>query len=500
MKLQFTIPPGIRVPRFMRKMAFPCANKPVQLARVYGGNMIIRTEEAEKEMKIRTMDLSPSASSSPLLVRVRNQATYLWRDSLLRNSVCIMGITLVTSGLGYLYWIAAAHLYSAEAIGLAAAVISAMSLTASVASVGIGHALVQVLPQRRSGHEWSLTLNAGLVACILVSLLAGIGAAAIMRFLLHITFGGQDSIFLLVFVLSVPIWSLSTLVDQTFIAERVAGKALVRNSTFAALKIPLLVLPFLLAKANALAIFGTWTLSTTASLILGIFLVPRIGRNYLLELRDIARHAWAMLSAFVGQHLIGLGGIAPLYLLPVLVTVRLSAVDNAYFYPTLMTGGLFFMISTAVSMSLFAEGATAPNSMASKIRSSTLIIASLMSVAMLAVFIGRHFILSLFGASYAQHGELLLTILIVSAIPDAITNIYVAWLRVRRPLRYAAMLSLGMAFLTLALAWILLPVQGIAGAAWGWLLAEIAGSVLVGVHLIILRMGNRARANKVQLQ
>jgi O-antigen/teichoic acid export membrane protein len=410
------------------------------------------------------------------------QANRLRSDSLVCNSMYIMAITVVTSGLGYVYWIVAAHLYSLQAVGLASAMISAMSITVAASSAGIGLALVQMLPQRRAGREWSLTLNAGLAAGVIVSLLAAAVAAAIMHFALGRDFGSQQPTYISVFVASVPVWTLATLLDQAFVAERRADKALVRNATFAALKIPLLAAPFLWT--GALAIIDSWIISAFVSLALAIVLISRLRRTYRPAIRGIVGYGRSMVSAFTRHHLIALGGVAPAYLLPLLVTTRLSAAENAYFYPASTTGILFFMVSSAVALSLFAEGSYSSQDMARKLRSSALVIAVLMCPAMLIVFVGRHFILSLFGPGYAQHGEVLLTILIASAIPDAITNVYVAWLRVQHRLRAAALLNLGMASVTLIFAWILLPKIGIAGAAWAWLIAETVGSVVVGVHVV----------------
>ncbi len=432
--------------------------------------------------------LSTPIRARPLLANLANLANGIRRDSLLRNSIYIMAITVVTSALGYIYWIVAARLYSPEAVGLASAIVSAMSITAAVSSVGIGHALVQILPRRQAGEEWSLALNAGLIVGLLVSLLAAIVAAAIIHFVLELDFGGQETIYIIAFIASVPLWTLGTLLDQAFVAERAAGNALLRNVAFAALKIPLLALPFLWT-LGALAIFNSWVISTVASLAVAGVLALRLGRRYRLTVQGIAWHARSMLSAFAGHHLIGLGGIAPLYLLPILVTVRLSTEDNAYFYPASMTGTIFFMVSSSVALALFAEGSHTTEDIAHKVRSSALIIACLLCPMMLVTFVGRHFILSLFGSSYAQRGEVLLAILIVSAIPDAITNIYVAWLRVRRHLRFAALLNLGIATVTLVLAWTLLPALGIAGAGWASLAAQTAGSLVVGIHLTTRRFG-----------
>jgi hypothetical protein len=58
-----------------------------------------------------------------------------------------------------------------------------------------------------------------------------------------------------------------------------------------------------------------------------------------------------------GHQLIGMGAAMLPYLLPVIVTARLSASDNAYIYTTWMMAGIFLIISPALSQSLFAEGA-----------------------------------------------------------------------------------------------------------------------------------------------
>jgi O-antigen/teichoic acid export membrane protein len=447
-------------------------------------------------MRTRTTPLSSQVRPSSLVAYLADQAIRIQKNSLLRNSVYIMAITVVTSGLGYLYWIVAAHLYPPKAVGLASAIISAMSITVAVSSAGIGQALVQMLPQRRSDHEWSLTLNAGLIVGILASAPVAVIAVAIMQFILRIDFGDQQPIYIALFIMSVPLWALATLLDRAFVAERLAGKALARNTTFAAVKIPLLAVPFFWTWAGALAIFDTWIISTIASLALGVALLSKLGRAYRPAIRGFTRYARSMFSAITGHHLIELGGVAPMYLLPLLVTARLSAADNAYFYPASMTGIIFFMFSSSVALSLFAEGSYTSHDIARKLRSSMLIIAVLLFPTMLIVFIGRHYILSLFGPGYAQHGEVLLTILIVSAIPDAITNLYVAWLRVRKLLRYAALLSIGMALLTLLLAWILLPHMGIAGAAWAGLIAQLLGSLVVGIHLLTRRI-SRSWADRV---
>ena len=64
--------------------------------------------------------LHPWLLARSLAHRARN-------DSLVRNSIYIIATNLVTAAFGYLFWIVAAHTYSAKYVGLGAALISVMA-------------------------------------------------------------------------------------------------------------------------------------------------------------------------------------------------------------------------------------------------------------------------------------------------------------------------------------------------------------------------------------
>jgi O-antigen/teichoic acid export membrane protein len=407
---------------------------------------------------------------------------YRWtNNTLLRNSLYIMSSTFATAVIGYLFWIVAAHLYSTHDVGLASALIAVMTLASMLANFGIGPTLVQTLPRRESGFAYSLTLNAGLVTGTLTSLLVGSMMIVILpNFSQQFAIVGHQAAYAISFVACVALWTISTLLDQTFVAERAAGKMLVRNVAFALLKLLLMVL---LVQMGALGIFSSSALALAIAVMgAGFLLVPRLGRAYCLALRGIWGQMRSMLSSFVGHHFISLGYTTPMYLLPVFVAARLSLTDTAYFYTTWMLGSILFMVSPAVAASLFAEGSHKAGGLLHKARASAVIIGTLLGPVMLVFLVGGRYILALFGPRYAQHGLLLLTILTVSAIPDAITNIYVSVLRVQKQLRWAALFNLGMGALVLACAWIVLPMLGIAGAGFAWLIAQIIGSLVVAAH------------------
>ena len=429
--------------------------------------------------------LALKKDSSPLRL-VCSLADRFRRDSLLRNSTFILGTAVVTSGIGYIYWVVAAHTYSPYDIGLASAFLSIMILTSTITSVGMGYALVQILPRREAGYAWSITLNTSIVVGILTSLLSSFIVVAVLPFFSPQFAVARGSLpFILIFVMGVAVTTTTVLLDQTFVAERATSNMAVRNSVFAVLKLLLLVI---LVQVGALGILSSWVLAAIASAAFaGVVLIPRLKRDYRLSVRGMAQQVRPMLSLFAGHHLISLGGMLPNYLLPVFVAIRLSVTENAYFYIVWMVGSMLHLVSPSVAAALFSEGSHAEGDVMRNARNSLAIIGMLVGPMLLACLLGGHYILSFFGPGYSQHGLSSFTLLLISVVPDAITNIYVSVLRVQGRLYVATFLNLSMAAITLVLAWILLPVLGIAGAGWAWLIAQLAGTLIAGVDLLISR-------------
>jgi O-antigen/teichoic acid export membrane protein len=428
-------------------------------------------------------------TSAPRGLAARHHARLrgAWGDSLLRNSVLIMANTVVTSLLGYVYWLVAARLFDTATVGLASAVIGLMTITAIVANVGVAGALVQRLPGRARGAEWSTSLSAGIVGAGVAGTVGGlavIGVLALAGSGLDVVHGSLA--FAAVFVLGVCSWALSMVLDYTFIAERSSGHMLVRGTLMGVLKIPLLALAAA-GGATALGLFGSWVGATVLAAAVGLAVqVPRMGKAFRFRLA-VRRELRAMGRSVAGNHLISIGNVLPVYLLPTLIVSRLDAADGAFFYMTWMLGGAFFMISSAIGSSLFAEGSNEPEALRARMRSAAKLVALLLTPAMLVMLIAGDRVLGVFGADYAAAGSTLLVLLTLSAVPDAITNLSVARLRVERRLGFAGALTIGMALTALAGSWLLLPSLGIAGAGWAWLGAQSLGSVAVAVDALARR-------------
>lgn len=181
-----------------------------------------------------------------------------------------------------------------------------------------------------------------------------------------------------------------------------------------------------------MTLLGAWAGASVVGLALGMVLLAR-QRAFDKPSRPsaILRSARRLRSRLAGHQLIDMGGALLPYLLPLVVTARLSASDNAYFYTTWMMTGVFLIVSPAVSQSLFAEGAHNPEELIAKARSALTVIGALLVPGVIAVFVLGGVLLSAFGPAYDAHAIGLLRIALLAAFPDAITNVYVAVLRVR---------------------------------------------------------------------
>jgi O-antigen/teichoic acid export membrane protein len=406
-------------------------------------------------------------------------------DSLVRNSLYIMTTTVVNSAFGFVFWLIAARLFAPDVVGLTAAIIATSTVVALLASLGVGSTLIQSLPEHGWSTGWSLTFWAGMATAALTSLVLG-GAVLLVLPLI----GGQfivlhHPVYAVAFAVGTVATTGGAIFDYVFLSERAAGNMLGRNAVVAGGKVLATLLLILVVGSNALAVLGAWALAAVVGLGLGAALLIR--RVHFLQRHRpsaLLRRAHGLRSLLVGHQLIGMGGALLPYLLPLMVAARLSTRDNAYFYTTWMMGGIFLIIAAAVSQSLFAEGAHTPDDVLLKARTALAVISATLAPCLVGVFVLGGIMLSAFGPAYAQHGVGLLHVVLLAAIPDAINNTYVAVLRVRRRLLAAAVLNLGIGFGTVALSWFLLPVLGIIGVGWAWLVMQGAGCVVVTFDVV----------------
>lgn len=411
-----------------------------------------------------------------------------WKsEPLVRNSAYLMLTTVVNGAVGYVYWIAAARLGTTTEVGVATAAIAILFLTSMATNLGIGPALIQALP--RVGHDdrrWSSMVNASIVVAFAAGVVGSAAVVGILPALLprfdHLL---RSPFPMSMFILGAGLFSATLIADCVFISERRGARMLVRNSVFAVGKLGLVIVPVVVGmRLTASVIVTSFVLGTLVSLLVALVQLHGLGHTYQRSLAGGAE-AWRSLRGnLAAHHLTWLGANLPQYVLPPIVVARLTATDNAFFSMAWTVGGVFFMVSPAAAAALFVEGSSAGNRLGHSTRKSALLITGLLGPAMIVFLLFGSQIMRLFGAEYSRPTQTLLRILVLSAIPDGVTNLYTSVLRVRRRVRTAAALNVFMAVIALGGAWVLLPRVGVAGAGWAWIGAQSLGALAVGVLVL----------------
>jgi O-antigen/teichoic acid export membrane protein len=404
-------------------------------------------------------------------------------DELLRGSAFIMATSVVTSLIGYAFWLLVDHRYPAAVSGAGAAAASLLQATALLASAGAGAAMMEWLPRSRSSLEWRQRLTAGLVVAAAAAAAGGVLTVVVVGHLLHTLAALETPMGAGLFCLGGVILALGVVLDDVAICERRGGVMLVRNTVFVAARIPLLAVPWLWPGTGD-QILTAWIGAAGVSLVVSVVAFRFRARH--VDVRPafgaLGAQLREMAGSFVGQHLTTIAAMLGAYLMPILVVARVSPAANAYFYATWMLGSVFFMISPAVSAALFAEAAIDSAGIEALARRCVVTIAALLAVpAAVSLFAGG-LLLELFGPDYPSHGRLLLVLLTVSAVPDAVTNVAVSVLRATGRVGEAFLLNAGMLLGYLALAWWLLTDLGIVGAGISWVVVQSAGAVWALAH------------------
>jgi len=369
--------------------------------------------------------------------------------SLYRNSYSLVMAGIVTSALGLLFWVIAARLYSPEDVGLASATISAVILLSSIAYLGLGIGLIRFIP---SAGERSISLiNSSLTVAGLTSLVVS-----------AIFIGGVERpIYAILFLVFTLVWTLSHLVDETFISKRAAHFTLIKNVISSVLKIILLLVPVFFM--GAISIFLSAAMGMMVGVLISLlFFLPLIFKRYLpipTLRRDLIRR--------IIPYSLGLGAEA-----------------TAYFYIAWAIASIVFMIPIAISFSVLAEGSYYEELLIPSIRKSLLLCTVILVPSILILCALGSKLLLLFGATYSQESLTLLIVLAFSSLPLMVNQFYITIHRVRKNIKMVAIVSGIIALLCLSLGYILMLRFGITGVGIGFLAAQIIVAVTVFLPMI----------------
>jgi O-antigen/teichoic acid export membrane protein len=409
------------------------------------------------------------------------------KSPLYRNSFFLMANTVVTSGLGFFFWMVVARFYTEAEVGWGAAIISSISLLAMLSVPGFGAALIRFLPKAENPQAMinsCLTISGVIAVVLSVIFVAGLDIWSPA-----LSFIRQNVIFAAAFVFFVLAQTLYGAIASVFIARRRADFTLYKSAVFSLLKIPLPILMVLFFHAFGIA--ASWGMAAAVALIVALFFfIPRVQPHYKPVPSFNPGIIGSMWRYSSGSYLARLFNAAPALILPIMVVNLLGAEQNAHFYVAWMIAGLLFAIPAAVSNSLFAEGAHFENALWSNVTKSLKFVFVILVPAVVLVLLAGKWLLLLFGEGYSVSGLLLLRILCLSSLFSGVSIIYTATLRVEDRLRE---LTLIFGFITAASligSYFVMPACGMAGIGYVWFAVQ---GVVCLYALLAMRARYRAR-------
>jgi O-antigen/teichoic acid export membrane protein len=410
---------------------------------------------------------------------------HLWMFS---NSITLIGSKVAAMGLGFLFWVLAARLFSQEQVGLAAGVVSAMMLCTQLALLGLGNAVIARFPTHQDRPAALLD-----TAFTLVALTAAAGGCLFLL-LASGLFSELDAVshelsYALLFLAASVFGTVGILLDQVSTTLRRGDHALLRGLAFGTIAAGSLGLIAALSDAqSAQTLLVPWVLAGAGAWLIGIVQLRRTLQGYRLRPRIMAPLARELVASGLPNYALTLSQRAPGLILPVVVLELLSPEANATWYAAWMMAWVVYIVAIQVELTTFAEVAHDPDSLRLSIRRGVRASLGIGVPAALVLAIAAHPLLSILGPEYADAGVAPLRILVLAIVPLTFVQIYYAacrgvgrlneaivagWITGAVSIGAAATAGAAEGLTAMALTW--LGVQVVAGLWASWRLRQVGG-------------------------
>lgn len=409
--------------------------------------------------------------------RAWNQA----KSPLYRNAFFIMLASIIASGLGFFFWVVVYKVYKLSDAGYAVTMVNTIVFLVGVGSLGLPIALIRFLPE--SDDPPSLINTSLSVAGVLTAALALVFMLGLPIWApgLVVVFGRPE--YILIIALTAMAFAFGPVLDQAAIAVRRADLYAIRTALLAALKIPL---PLVFVGASAvlggtLGIYMSFSAAFAASVIvMGYLLLPRVIPGYRPRPRLSRRRLRPMFAFSIGNWVAGLIGNAGSLLLTLLIINTVTgkpAEFTAVYYAATVMAGILLVIPQATMTSLYAEASQRNANRRSDERRAIALSIVLLLPGILGMWLFADRLLGLFDLeSYASLGTVPLQILSLTSIPAFLNSVLGTRVRVRKevvPLIVSAAIG---TVVTLALGYVLLTSNGLAGLAIAVVLGQAAST------------------------
>lgn len=430
---------------------------------------------------------TPSTTGDAEVGRWRKLRGRLLTDHLVRNSLYLIVSYGVQAGFGAVLWIMAAHLFSPHDVGEASSLFAATALIATLALVGLSTTFVRYLP---TASNRDALITAGLLFVAASGTVIGtIYLVLIPLIAPRLAFIVRGPWLVAGFLLLTAGAAVNLLTDSIFIASRKASYAALTDGVIGG--IMRVGFTVALAGTGAYGLYssnaGGFAVSAVASIGLIIIVLrwrPSL-KNPLATIRPLLRFS---ATNYLGD----LFYQAPAFVVPLIVLDRLGASSAGYYYIAFQLAALVHATGHSIGASFLAEGSQADANLKALPWRSLRVMMGLTLPATALLVITAHWVLTIFGTRYGEHGTPSLILLALAAVPIAANNWLNNILRLFARLRQVVVGTAVYGIAICSLAWFLAP-YGLSALTASWAIGGMLAAVFTAVPVArILHRERRA--------
>ena len=402
---------------------------------------------------------------------------------LLHSAAALASTSVVTSGLGFVYWAVAARVFSATHVGESSTAISVMNLIAPFTVLGFGTLLIVKLPGMRAGRVELVSTAA------FVSATVGAAIALVCAFCLPPAFIGLPGIghqpgITVLFAAAVATQGVGLLLDQALLSLVGGGMQLRRNMIQSVVKLVLLTaLALTLARFGSLTIFASWVVANVVSIaLMGVILM----RRYHVSVRRVLPTSSALAGLHFDaakHHALNIALFVPYFAMPIVANVVLGSEQAGYLFATWSLAGFVLFLPFALATALFASGARDSRTFLMEFRHTLRYSLLICAVANLGILLFGGALLGVFGSAYADNGRTALIFICLGGFGLVIKDHHVALARIGGSGGREAVLIGTLSAVEVIAAAVGAHRSGLTGMGVGWL-AAIGVEVLVCGRLV----------------
>lgn len=272
------------------------------------------------------------------------------------------------------------------------------------------------------------------------------------------------------------------MLDQSFIAGRVAKYVFWKNMLAGIIKIPLPILLF--ASLHGFGIYaGVGFSMLIVTMLALLFFMPKVYPGYsprLVWAYDLVR---TILPYSLTNYISNMLSNAPTYIYPLMILNILGPEQNAFFYITWMMTMILTVIPGSMAQSLFAEGSHDGRTLVKNGKRALLTALTLTIPAVAVMWLLGGWLLHIFGQAYATNGINVMKYLLLAMFPYCVNGFFMTVNQVRKQIGWILVQTLILAMISLGGGYVFVIRYGLKGIGMAYALAQYVVTIIIIIPL-----------------